>query len=143
MSRVRRLEAGSVTVELALLTPALVVVLGLLVAGGRLWTARTTVAESADAAARAASLARDAGSAQVAGVDAGRAALTSAGLRCTAGAVQLQTAAFGVPVGTPATVRSRVTCTVSFADVLLPGMPGSMVLQAQGASALDTYRSRR
>ena len=59
----RRGERGSVTVELTLVVPALVLVLGLLVAGGRLWFARATVVEAAQSAARAASLARTAGAA--------------------------------------------------------------------------------
>jgi hypothetical protein len=56
--------------------------------------------------------------------------------------VEVNTAAFGVPVGTPATVTATVGCRVAFADLLLPGLRGSIDLQATGASALDTYRSR-
>ncbi len=48
-------QRGAAAVELALLVPALLLVLGLLVAGGRLWFARTTVNEAAQTAARAAS----------------------------------------------------------------------------------------
>lgn len=131
------------TVELALLVPALVVVLGLLVAGGRLWFARTAVTEAAQTSARAASLARTPAAAATDGATAGRASLATAGLRCSVSSIHVETAAFGVPVGTPATVRSTVRCSVPFADVLLPGMPGSVVLTGEGASALDTYRSRR
>jgi hypothetical protein len=47
-------------VEITLLVPALVVFLGLLIAGGRLWFARTAVIEAAQTSARAASLARTA-----------------------------------------------------------------------------------
>ena len=42
---------GSVSVELAVLVPALMLVLGLLVAGGRIWFAKTTVNEAAHTAA--------------------------------------------------------------------------------------------
>lgn len=136
-------ERGTATVELALLVPALVVVLGLLVAGGRLWFARTAVAEAAQTTARAASLARTPTAAETAGDAAGRASLATAGLRCTSISVRVDSAAFAVPVGTPATVRSTVRCTVPFDDVLLPGMAGSIALTSEGASALDTYRSRR
>ena len=136
-------DRGSATVELTLVVPALVLVLGLLVAGGRIWFARTTVAEAAQTAARAASLSRAAGAATTAGQEAGRASLATAGLRCAATSVQVQTAAFSVPVGTPATVRATVGCTVPLGDVLLPGLPGSLALTGEGAAALDTYRSRR
>ncbi|GAA1429419.1 pilus assembly protein [Microlunatus lacustris] len=138
-----RSERGSVTVELTLVVPALVLVLGLLVAGGRLWFARATVVEAAQSAARAASLARTAGAAGADGRAAGQSSLSTAGLVCSATSVQVETAAFAVPVGTPATVRSTVGCTVPLADVVLPGLPGSIRLIGDGAAALDTYRSRR
>jgi hypothetical protein len=35
-----------------------------------------------------------------------------------------------------------VTCTVTFADVAAPGMPGSRRLQADFVSPIDVYRSR-
>ncbi|MGI3786053.1 MAG: TadE/TadG family type IV pilus assembly protein [Janthinobacterium lividum] len=135
-------EAGSVAVEIALLAPALVLVLGLLVAGGRLWFARTTVVEAALTSARAASLARSPGEATAAGADAGRESMTTAGLRCATSSVQVSSAAFSVPVGTPATVTSDVTCSVPFGDVFLPGVPGSIELTGRGSAALDTYRAR-
>ena len=138
-----RAERGSVTVELTLVVPALVLVLGLLVAGGRLWFARATVVEAAQSAARAASLARTAGEAGADGRAAGQASLSTAGLVCSATSVQVETTAFAVPVGTPATVRSTVGCTVPLGDVVLPGLPGSIRLTGDGAAALDTYRSRR
>ena len=140
--RCRRDQAGSVAVEIALLAPALVLVLGLLVAGGRLWFARTTVVEAAEASARAASLARSPGEAAAAGAGAGRESMTTAGLRCTSTSVSVSTAAFAVPVGTPATLTSDIACRVGFGDVFLPGLPGSIELRARGSAALDTYRAR-
>jgi Flp pilus assembly protein TadG len=138
-----RSDRGSSTVELALLVPALVVVLGLLVAGGRLWFARTTVHEAAQTASRAASLARSSSQALSDGTQAGRASLATSGLRCADQAISVDTSAFEVPVGVPATVRATITCSVLFGDVLLPGMPGSIPLTGTGSSALDTYRSRQ
>jgi Flp pilus assembly protein TadG len=135
-------EAGSVAVEIALLAPALVLVLGLLIAGGRLWFARTSVVEAAQTSARAASLARSPGEASAVGGEAGRQSLSTAGLRCATSSVHVSTAAFGVPVGTPATVTSDVSCSVPFGDVFLPGMPGSISLDGHGSAALDTYRAR-
>ena len=122
--------------------PALVLVLGLLVAGGRLWFARATVVEAAESAARAASLARGTGEARAAGHQAATRTLATDGLSCGADSVSVNTSAFGVPVGTPATVTASVTCQVSFADLALPGMPGSITVRSEGAAALDTYRAR-
>jgi Flp pilus assembly protein TadG len=140
--RDHRTAQGSATVELALLVPALLLMLGLLAAGGRVWFARTTVTEAANSASRAASLARSAGEAATTGRAAAEQSLSTGGLRCANTEITINTAAFGVPVGTPATVTSSVRCRVSFSDLLLPGTPGSINLSATGASALDTYRSR-
>ena len=135
-------QRGAAAVELTLLVPALLLVLGLLVAGGRLWFARTTVNEAAQSAARAASLARSADAATTAGRDAGSQSLATAGLRCSSISVSISTAAFAVPVGTPSTVTSTILCMVDFSDVFLPGWPGSIELAGRGSAALDTYRSR-
>ena len=135
-------QSGSATVEITMLIPALLLTLGLLIVGGRVWFARTTVNEAAHSAARAASLARSASEAAAAGRSAGAQSLATGGLRCASTAVEVNTAAFAVPVGTPATVNSTVRCRVGFGDLLLPGLPGSIDLEAAGASAVDTYRSR-
>jgi Flp pilus assembly protein TadG len=135
-------QRGAAAVELTLLVPALLLTLGLLVAGGRLWFARTTVNEAAQTAARAASLARSADSAASAGREAGTQSLGTAGLRCRSTSALINTAAFEVPPGTPATVTSTITCILDFSDVLLPGWPGSTELTGHGSAALDTYRGR-
>lgn len=135
-------QRGSATVEVALLVPALLITLGLLAVGGRIWFARTTVNEAASSAARAASLARSAGEASTAGRDAAARSLGTEGLRCTWTAVDVSTGAFAVPAGTPATVTTSVRCRVAYADLILPVVPGGIELEASGASALDTYRSR-
>lgn len=135
-------ERGSVSVELAVLVPALLLILGMLIAGGRIWFAKTTVNEAAQTAARAASLARSAEGAGVAGRSAGRQSMATDGLTCGDESVLVNMAAFAIPVGTPATVTSTVRCRVRLADLLLPGLPGSIELSASGSAALDTYRSR-
>jgi Flp pilus assembly protein TadG len=139
----RRHDRGTSAVELTLLVPALMIMLGLLVGGGRLWLARTTVNEAAQTAARSGSLARSGSQAKHDGAIAGAGTLSTGGLRCLNQSVTVQAGAFDVPVGSPATVRSEVSCVVPFGDVFLPGMPGSIRLTASGSSALDTYRSRR
>ncbi len=135
-------ERGAVTVELVVIVPALIIMLGLLIAGGRIWFAKSTVAQAAQSASRAASLERSAGAARVAGRDAARSSLSTAGLDCADQSATIDTSGFAVAVGAPATVRATVTCTITFADVLLPGIPGSMAVSRTEASALDTYRNR-
>lgn len=138
----RRSTRGTASVELAILVPGLVMLLGLMMAGGRVWMARTSVNEAAFSAARSASLQRSAGAAATSAAAAGHRALQTGGLGCVGRTVQVDLAAFAVPVGQPATISSTVTCTVTFSDLLLPGMPGSLQLTGHGSSALDTYRER-
>jgi Flp pilus assembly protein TadG len=135
-------QRGAATVELTLLVPALLLVIGLLVAGGRLWFVRTTVNEAAQTAARAGSLSRSASVAASAAREAGSQSLATAGLRCRSTSVSINSAAFSVPAGTPSTINSTVICTVDFSDIVLPGWPGSIQLTGHGSAALDTYRSR-
>lgn len=135
-------QRGAASVELVILVPVLVLMLAVLVAGGRLWFARASVVEASQSAALAASLARSSGEARDAGRRAGSRILATDGLRCAGDSVSVDTGAFGVPVGTPATVTASVTCRVPFADLSLPGMPGSITVRSTGAAALDTYRAR-
>lgn len=135
-------QRGSASVEITLLIPALLITLGLLIIGGRIWFARTTVNEAADSAARAASLARSSGEAATLGRNAADQSLSTNGLRCASTSVEVNTAGFGVPVGTSATITTSISCRVTYADLLLPRIPGGVDLTASGASALDTYRSR-
>jgi Flp pilus assembly protein TadG len=129
-------------VEITMLIPALLITLGLLIVGGRIWFARTTVSEAANSAARAASLARSAAEATAVGRTAADQSLSTNGLRCASTAIEVNTAGFGVPVGTPATITTSIDCRVAVADLLLPRIPGGVDVIASGASALDTYRSR-
>ncbi len=135
-------ERGAVSAELAVLVPALMLILGLLIAGGRIWFAKTTVNEAAQTAARAASLSRSAEAAAVEGRSAGRQSMSTGGLKCGDDSVSVNTAAFAVPVGTPATITSTIRCRVRLADLVLPGLPGSIDLSGAGSAALDTYRGR-
>lgn len=136
----RRDERGSIAVELVILVPAVMMLLGLLVAGGRVWAARSELTDIAQDAARAASLAGNAGQARAyANQAVDRANRTTA---CVAISVQVDGSGFARPVGSPATVRSRLTCQVRLSDLGLPGAPGSITVEGRGNSALDTYRER-
>jgi Flp pilus assembly protein TadG len=135
-------ERGAASLELVVVVPALALLLGMMIAGGRLWFARTTVTEAAQTAARAGSLARSAAQAAVEARSAGQQSLSTGGLRCAERSVAVNTAGFNTPVGTPATLRSHITCRVLLADLVLPGTPGSVLITSDGSAALDTYRAR-
>ena len=54
----------------------------------------------------------------------------------------MDTRAFALPVGQPGAVEVTVRCAVPLADLLLPGVPGTVLVEAQASSTLDRYRGR-
>jgi len=140
MRRIVRDERGSITVELAVLTPALLLLLGLLVFAGRVETASASVEQAARAAARDASLARTADAARTTAQDGATREL--AGSDCTSVSVQTDTTGFAARLGDDGTVAVTVTCTVSIADLAVPGLPGARTISGHAVSPIDRYRSR-
>lgn len=135
-------ERGAAAVELALIFPVLVLLLGVVVGGARVWLARSAVEQLAAGGARAASLERTPREAVAAAEKLVR-SHTSSGLRCAELGVDVDAAGLAKPVGTPAEVTVQVTCTVGLGDVLVPGWPGTLAVQAAATSAVDTYRGRQ
>lgn len=135
-------DAGSITLELAILAPALLLILGLLILAGRVGVARSAVEHSAFVAARDASMSRTADEARVAANEAMVRELGSQDVDCTSASVEVDTTGFAAPLGQPAVVEVTVTCAVSLADLAIPGLPGERVMTASFASPLDAHRAR-
>lgn len=136
-------QRGSSAIEFTLLIPVIVLLFSVLVGGGRVWLARSSVESMAGAAARAASLERDASSALSSARALVAAQAEVSGLRCSRLNTQLDTAAFGLPAGTPGEVLADVRCDVPLADILVPGWPGELVVAAHASAVIDRYRGRR
>lgn len=126
-------ERGGASVELVVLTPALIAFVLFVVAGGRLVSARGDLDGAARQAARSASLAGNPGSAEVLADDAARSALTERGLDCRALRVDVDVTRFA-PGGT---VAVTLTCAVGLSDLGLPGLPGADTLQARAVAPID------
>lgn len=135
-------DTGSVALELAVLGPALLLVLGLVVVGARLETASGAVEQAAAAGARAASLARDARAATSAAQSAVRRNLRQQNISCGDESIHVDTSAFARSAGQDGDVVVVVACTVTLADQSMPGLPGSRRILSRAVSALDTYRGR-
>ena len=135
-------ERGSATLEMAIITPALLLLLGMIVMAGRVDLAAGTVEHAAVSAAREATLARDPASAVAAARSAAAADLTAQGVTCASSSVDVDTAGFAAALGVPATVTVTVSCTVALSDLAVPGLPGSRTMTASATSTLDRYRSR-
>jgi Flp pilus assembly protein TadG len=135
-------DRGNAALELVVLAPVLLFVLGLVVAAGRTSIAQGSVDAAARDAARQASISLTPGAAQAAALASAQAALSRDGLDCDP-VVTVDTSQFvSVPVGEPATVTAKVTCQVPLSDLLVPGMPGSRTLRSTFRSPLDPYRER-
>lgn len=130
-------DRGSLTVELVVLTPVLLVVALTMVAFGRVAEARQQVVEAARAGAEAASVLPTAVSA-LSGSDVEAAvATTDRGRTCAEHQVVTDVSHF-YPGGY---VTVTVICQVPLSDVALPGLPGSTIVRASSTAPIDPYRS--
>jgi Flp pilus assembly protein TadG len=135
--RLRRDERGSVTAELVLLTPLLILLLLFVVALGRLSGARLDVDGAAAQAARAASIARDPTTASAMAQQTATAALGSDGVTCGHLTVSTNTAQFA----SGGSVAVTVTCSVGLSDLTGLRLPASEAVTSTASSVIDTYRS--
>ena len=136
--RPRRVDAarGSLTVELVVLTPVVALFVLVALAFGRYSLAREQVVGGARAAADAAAVAGSALQAQQVATAAAMPVLQS-DHSCTNPTVTVASGSFAPG----AEVRVSVVCHVQFADLLVPGFPGTATLQATQVAAIDPYRS--
>ncbi|MFJ5804071.1 hypothetical protein [Streptomyces decoyicus] len=116
--------------------------LGLLAAYGLAGVFDSSVDNAANSAARAASQAADADTAQARGRAAAHASLRQDDRNCTSQTVNIDTGSFNAPLGQAASVTATVTCTIPLSQLTAPGLPGSKTLTATATSALDQYADR-
>lgn len=126
-----------------MLAPVMIGLLLLLVAFGRVVDADGAVDSAARAAARAASLERDAATAQAKAQDAASRSLHGEGVTCRTSSVVVDTAGYALDIGVEANVTATISCTANLSDIGLPGLPGTKTLTASWTSPLDTYRGRQ
>jgi hypothetical protein len=100
------------------------------------------VEHAATSAAREASLARTVAGAQSTATSTAARELEAQDIRCATSSVTVDTSGFGALLGQSATISASVTCTVSFTDLAIPGLPGSRTLTATAASPIDRFRAR-
>lgn len=130
-------DRGSMTMELVLLTPILMVFLGLVVVLGRIAETGSEVTGAARDAARAASLQHSPSAAAAAATSAARSELDTESIDCSTGAqVSVDTSNWR-PGGW---VSVRVTCTVRLDDVGFRLLPGSRTVEATALSPLELFR---
>ena len=129
-------ERGSIAVEVAIITPAFIFLMLLVVFAGKVAEANGNVERAASEAARAASLRQDPGDATTDAQEAAEQNLSQAGVPCIA----LDTAVDTSDFRAGGTVTVTVTCQASMADVTLLGVPGTRTFTARVVEVIDTYR---
>jgi Flp pilus assembly protein TadG len=134
---VGRSDRGSITVELVVLTPVLLVVALASLVFGRVVEARQQVVEAARAGAEAAAVLPTVGTAQWVGSINAAANLIGRTHTCAHVSITVDTSHF-TPGGN---VTAHVSCLVLLSDVGFPGLPGSTTVSASATAPLDPYRS--
>lgn len=132
----RRAERGTIAVEVAVIAPAFIFLMLLVVFAGKVSEANGNVERAASEAARAASLRQHPGDAAADAQETARQNLLRAGVPCLGLTTSVDTSDFR-PGGT---VTVTVRCRASMADVSLIGVPGTRTFSARAVEVIDTYR---
>ncbi len=136
-------QRGAASVEFAMIVPILVLLVGLVVGGARTWLARGVVEQAAGAAVRGVSQARGQGEAVRTAQELALAQATVGGVRCDRLVVVVDASALATAPGTAAMVTASVRCDVPLGDILVPGWPGVIGVEASAETVVDTYRGRK
>lgn len=125
--------------ELAVMTPALLALLLLVAAGGRVTSAKNDVTSASAEAARAGSLRQNPGAATADAVAVAKANLTRSGRGCAERPDQVVVDVSELRPGGRVVVT--VTCRVSLADLVLLGVPGTKSVVSKSVAVVDSRRS--
>lgn len=132
-----RNEQGSAPVELLIMTPVIVMMVGLALFTGRVGTIKQDVISASRDSARAASARQFAGPAAADGEAAANQTLAARNVSCQTLTVSVDTSNLA-PGGS---VTSTVTCVVDLSDVTsLLGLPGTVTIDATSTAIVDRYR---
>lgn len=131
-------DTGSASVEMALMFPALILVLLLILFTSRIVDAENSVQSAAQEAARAATLTDTSTAAESEARRVANENLESAGLGCGGGST-VTVDVSGFEPGGYATVT--ISCTAALGDLQALGVPGSRTFRGQATEIIDVYRS--
>jgi Flp pilus assembly protein TadG len=131
-----RQQDGVLAVETAIIAPAVLVLLLLVVYAARVVAADAQVQTAAARAARAASLEADASAATAAADELVAANLTGTGISCRTTRSDVDVARFGPG----ATVTVTAACEISNRDLAMLAVPGTRWSVAEATHVVDTYR---
>ena len=128
-------ERGTMSIEMVVLVPVLLLITMVAVAGGRIVSAQGLVEAASRDAARAASMERSVGAASTA-ANRSLSQADTANASCSA----------GVDVGgfrRGGAVTVSVSCRVKLSDLGLVFLPGTTVVKAESSAPVDQWRGTR
>ena len=135
-------DRGSVTTEMVLVMPLIVMFLFLVVLAGRVTDAKSDVVAAANDAARVASLQGSGDQAVTQAQLAAEATLAGEGMDCIGGVRVDTSIEGGGPFERGAVVVTDVSCDVRTSDLALLDIGGSVItVREQGREPVDAYRS--
>lgn len=137
-------DRGSASLGLAIYAPALIALICLVIAAGRIQDAQQAADAAARAAARSASISHNPAGAQDEARAAALNSLNESGLHCSQVSVTVDAGGLSAPIGQAATVTASVSCTAPLEDITLPGvpMPGSKTMTGHQTSVVDQWAAR-
>ncbi|MEV6774389.1 TadE/TadG family type IV pilus assembly protein [Nocardia sp. NPDC051030] len=139
----RTADRGDAVLQTVILTPAILLLLGVIIVGGTVALAHQKVQHAAMEGARAASIARPAiYASQPAARTAVERDMIAKGLVCTSTDVSIDTTSLGFDPGIPAFVRVTVRCDIELSVLGIPLIGGHRTITASAISPADTYRER-
>ncbi|MFE6872405.1 TadE/TadG family type IV pilus assembly protein [Kitasatospora sp. NPDC057692] len=139
----RRGDGGSTAVEAAIIAPAVVALILVAVAAGRVQTAGGTVEAAARSAARTASLARSVDGMDGAAKTAAERVLEQQGVHCRSSKVDVGHGELVSHGATLTTVEVTVRCEVGLGDLVGgPDVPLTKTLTGRFVSVVDRYRGQ-
>lgn len=140
MRRLTSDDRGSTSIEMVILGPAFLLLLSLLVMGGRVAIAQQAVSNAASEAARAASLSRGQDHAETRARTAADTYLSGQMVQCTGDpVVDVDVSAFSSAPGDYTDVTATVSCTVDLAGL---DLGAGVTVEHTATSPVDTYRER-
>ncbi|WP_162802088.1 pilus assembly protein [Ornithinimicrobium murale] len=135
-------RGSGLAIEGALLGTALLALLVLVAAAGRVSGAHVPIDSAANNAARAASISRSHDQAHAAAMDAATTTLSGQGSSCPDPAITVDTSGLNSPPGQVGLVHVTIRCTVQLSDLSGLDLPGTRTITAEATSVVDAYRAK-
>lgn len=135
-------RGSGLAIEGALVGSALLVLLVLVAAAGRIGGAHVPIDSAANNAARAASISRTHAQAQSAAMTAATDTLSGQGSSCPTPKVTVDSSGLNKAPGQVGVVHVSITCTIQLSDLHGLDIPGTRTITADATSVVDSYRMR-